>query len=52
MFECVDENAEYVPGGVGSTDGELFFPVEASCNGMACPPYDPRAPHDDRGHTK
>ena len=41
MFECVDKNAESVPGSVANTNGAVFYPVEASCNGMACPPYDP-----------
>ena len=42
-YECVDKDPESVPGldsvGWGSGSG-LFDPVEASCNGMACPPYD------------
>ena len=42
-YECVDKDAESVAGldavnwGQGSG---LFYHVEASCNGMACPPYD------------
>ena len=43
-YECVDKDPESVPGldsiGWGSGSG-LFDHVEASCNGMACPPYDP-----------
>ena len=43
-YECVDKDPESVPGlnsaGWGSGSG-IFNHVEASCNGMACPPYDP-----------
>ena len=43
-YECVDKDPESVPGlnsvGWGSGSG-LLNHVEASCNGMACPPYDP-----------
>ena len=38
-FECVDENLESIAGSAGSTDGGSFFNVEASCNGLQCPPY-------------
>ena len=41
-YECVDKDPESVPGlnGVGWSSGSgLFSHVEASCNGMACPPY-------------
>ena len=41
-YECVDKDPESVPrldsGGSVSGSG-LFYHVEASCNGMACPPY-------------
>ena len=41
-YECVDKDPESVPGlndvGWGSGSG-MFTHVEASCNGMACPPY-------------
>ena len=39
MFECVDGNPETVSGGSGSQDGVLFHHVEATCHGIACPPY-------------
>ena len=41
MFECVDKDQESLPGGgTTSTDGVLFFHVEADCNtGLPCPPY-------------
>ena len=42
MYECVDHDAELVLGGAANTNGALFYPVEASCNGMSCPPYDPQ----------
>ena len=38
-YECVDKDAESVPGSSANTDGGSFFHVEASCNGLACPPY-------------
>ncbi|XP_064392850.1 short-chain collagen C4-like [Halichondria panicea] len=41
MFECVDKYPEAIPGSYGNQDGVLFHHVEASCNGMPCPPYDP-----------
>ncbi len=40
MFECVDRNPEAVPGSYRNEDGVLFYHVEASCNGLPCPPYD------------
>ena len=42
-YECVDKDPESVPGlnAVGWNSGSaLFDHVEASCNGMACPPYE------------
>ena len=42
MYECVDQNPDSVPGSAPNTDGALFYRVEANCNGMACPPYDPQ----------
>jgi len=42
MYECVDKNPDSVPGSAPDTNGALFYHVEASCNGMACPPYDPQ----------
>ena len=41
MYECVDKDAESVPGSAASTNGVLLYFVEASCNGLPCPPYDP-----------
>ena len=41
MYECVDKNPESVPGlNSGSNPRALFYPVEALCNGLSCPPYD------------
>ena len=41
MYECVDIDAESVPGEDRNTNGGLFFHVEVQCNyGLACPPYD------------
>ena len=42
MYECVDKNPYSLPGTVSNTDGATFYHVEANCNGMACPPYDPQ----------
>ena len=42
MYECVDKNPDSVPGSAPSTDRALFHHVEASWNGMLCPPYDPQ----------
>ena len=39
MFECVDSDPESVPGSAANTDGALFYFVESTCNGIACPPY-------------
>ena len=41
-FECVDENAESIPGSHADTNGGILYHVEASCNGLPCPPYDPQ----------
>ena len=41
-YECVDKDPESVLGlnGIGwRSGGGIFSHVEASCNGMACPPY-------------
>ena len=38
-YECVDKDAESVPGSGANTNGGLFYRVEASCNGLPCPPY-------------
>ena len=41
-FECVDKGIEYIPGSHTNINGALFYHVEAYCNGMQCPPYDPQ----------
>ena len=38
---CVDEGAEILRGEAPNTDGALFYHIEATCNGIHCPPYDP-----------
>ena len=40
IFECMDKEPESVPGGVANTNGASFCFVEATCNGLPCPPYD------------
>ena len=42
MYECVDKSPDSIPGSASSTNGALFYHVEANCNGMACPPYNPQ----------
>ena len=37
--ECVDKDPETVPGEVADTNGALFHFIEATCNGLECPPY-------------
>ena len=37
--ECVDKDAESIPGSVSNTNGALFYHMEATCNGILCPPY-------------
>ena len=40
VYECVDKNAETVPGSSANTDGALFYHVIATCGtGLPCPPY-------------
>lgn len=39
MHECVDKSPESVPGSVGDSSEALFYHVEATCGGIACPPY-------------
>ena len=41
-YECVDKDQASLSGSHTNTDGALFYHVEASCTGMACPPYDPQ----------
>ena len=38
-FECVDVNAEGVPGSAANNNGALFYFTESTCNGIDCPPY-------------
>ncbi len=38
-FECVDVDAESLPDSAANTNGALFHFTEATCNGIACPPY-------------
>ena len=41
-YECVDSSQEPVPETKSfNGNGALFYHVEAQCNGMDCPPYDP-----------
>lgn len=39
-YLCVDENAEYLMDGTRQNfDGRLFYPVQAACGALPCPPY-------------
>jgi len=38
-YECMDQSPQSIPGSVGNIDGALFYHVEATCTGIACPPY-------------
>ena len=40
MYECMDRYPESAPGSYLNRDGAVFYHVEASCNGVPCPPYD------------
>ena len=40
MFSCMDKDAQSLSGGSSNTNGALFYHVEATCNGILCPPYD------------
>ena len=40
--KCLDGNPEFLNGEARNSNGALFFLVEAVCNGIRCPPYDPR----------
>ena len=42
MYECIDKSPDQVPGTASSTNPARIFHVEANCNGMACPPYEPQ----------
>ncbi|XP_078331169.1 uncharacterized protein LOC111103549 [Crassostrea virginica] len=39
MYTCVDGNPDTLHGGHASKDGKLFYPVEARCGSLKCPPY-------------
>jgi hypothetical protein len=39
--KCLDEDPEYLRGEARNTNGALFYHMEATCNGIECPPYDP-----------
>eukprot|EP00105_Crassostrea_gigas_P017690 XP_011435563.2 PREDICTED: uncharacterized protein LOC105334004 [Crassostrea gigas] len=38
-FTCIDANPDTLHGGHASTDGYLFYLVEAQCGSLKCPPY-------------
>ena len=40
MYECMDRYPTSAPGSATNKDGAVFYHVEASCNGVPCPPYD------------
>ena len=40
-FECVDKDQQSIDGSHANQGGALFYHVEATCNGIDCPPFDP-----------
>ena len=38
-FECVDKGQESIPGSHRNSYAAEFFHMEATCNGLQCPPY-------------
>ena len=40
VYECVDKNAESIPGSVANINAASFYHVQTQCNGLLCPPYD------------
>ncbi|XP_062573101.1 short-chain collagen C4-like [Saccostrea cucullata] len=38
-YTCVDAHPQALHGGRGNHDGYLFYPVEARCGSLKCPPY-------------
>lgn len=41
-FACIDIAQEGIPGSWGHTSASDLWHVEARCNGVPCPPYDPQ----------
>ena len=41
-FKCVDARQESIPGSQSNVNGAALFHVEATCDGLQCPPYDPQ----------
>ena len=39
VFECVDKDAEGIPGSGAHVSGALFYHVQTQCHGIQCPPY-------------
>ena len=39
---CVDKDSESIPGSAANTNGALLYHMEATCNGIPCPTYDPQ----------
>ncbi|XP_061180462.1 short-chain collagen C4-like [Saccostrea echinata] len=38
-YTCVDKQPDVLDGGQTSRNGHLFYPVEARCGALKCPPY-------------
>ena len=38
-FECFDKDQDSVTGNVSGNNGDIIYHVEATCNGLQCPPY-------------
>ena len=39
VYECVDKDAEPVPGNASNDNAARFYQVVATCTGLPCPPY-------------
>ena len=42
IFDCVNKNAQAIPGGAKNTNGALFYNVETKCAGLLCTLYEKR----------
>ena len=43
QYICLDEHSETLIAGYRNDNGKLFYPVQAVCGALACPPY-----HDNK----
>lgn len=43
-YICMEENPDFIFGGVADTNGRGFYGVITSCGSLRCPPYNESAP--------